>query len=390
MTSAGTDPTGNKTRRKKGRDGAGSIFRRGNIWWVKIYDRDGEPISQSSGSTDYEDAKKLLQKMQGEKARGEISGGAPDKVRISELLDDVLESDIEESTRKVWRLVVEKNIRPFFGEIKAARLTTEKMKAYRKKRLGDGRSDATANRELSILRTAYHNGRKLTPPKVLQVPYFPMIKETTQRTGFLSDEQYVSLRDALPKELKLLFVTDYLHGIRRSELLSITWPQVDFEQMVIRMPGDKEKNREGRTLPIVPGNMEDLLHEAWKERRAGWPHSPWVFNRKGKPIKDFRGSWDSAVRRAGIKTEDGRKLNVHDLRRTSVRNMRRDGTPQVIRMKISGHKTDSMERRYNISDDEDIRIAGEAMAKRMQSLAKARSGESSRAEGKRESSKERP
>jgi hypothetical protein len=49
-----------------------------------------------------------------------------------------------------------------------------------------------------------------------------------------------------------------------------------------------------------------------------------------------------------------------------------------------------MERRYNISDDEDIRIAGEAMAKRMQSLAKARSGESSGAEGKRKSSKERP
>jgi hypothetical protein len=32
--------------------------------------------------------------------------------------------------------------------------------------------------------------------------------------------------------------------------------------------------------------------------------------------------------------------------------MRRAGVSQVIRMKISGHKTDSMERRYNIVDDE--------------------------------------
>jgi hypothetical protein len=31
--------------------------------------------------------------------------------------------------------------------------------------------------------------------------------------------------------------------------------------------------------------------------------------------------------------------------------------PQVVRMKISRHKTDSMERRYNIVDAEDIKIA---------------------------------
>jgi hypothetical protein len=41
--------------------------------------------------------------------------------------------------------------------------------------------------------------------------------------------------------------------------------------------------------------------------------------------------------------------------------MRRDGVPQVVRMKISGHKTDSMERRYNIVDADDIKIAKSLM-----------------------------
>ena len=43
--------------------------------------------------------------------------------------------------------------------------------------------------------------------------------------------------------------------------------------------------------------------------------------------------------------------------------MRKAGIDQSIRMKISGHKTDSMERRYNIVDIEDVKEAGRQMAK---------------------------
>lgn len=50
---------------------------------------------------------------------------------------------------------------------------------------------------------------------------------------------------------------------------------------------------------------------------------------------------------------------------TAVRNMRRDGVPRVVRMRISGHKTDAMERRYNIADDEDLTLAKQAMENRV-------------------------
>lgn len=341
-------------------DGSGSIYLRGDIWWVKIR-VDGKPVYESSKSPKKSDAIKLRDKLLAKKHRGEITGGTPDKILIGALLDDILKSDIEESTRYVWEKVVEKNLRPYFGNTRAARLSTDLMDKYRVKRTDeDGVAHSTVNRELSILRTSFHNARKRTPPKVNLIPYFPMVKETTVRKGFLSDDTYAKLRDALEHELKALFVCGYVTGIRKSELTDIQWPQVDFESDIIALEPDETKNREGRSVPILKGDMRDLLVAAKKERDENWPDSSWVFNRQGKKIKDFRTGWEKACKEAGVP-----ELHFHDLRRSAVRNMRRAGVPQVIRMKISGHKTDSMERRYNIVDADDLSIAKEFMERRM-------------------------
>lgn len=343
-------------------NGTGSVYKRGNVWYAQVY-VDGKPLIESSKSDKKSEAVKLRNKLLAKRERGELSGGSINTVLIGELLDEVLKSDIEESTRYVWRKVIEKNIRPFFGKIKAQRLSTDLMDRYREKRKVQGRADSTVNRELSILRTAFHNARKRTPPKVASVPYFPMVREGVVRKGFLSDEQYVALRDALPRELKALFVTAYLTGIRKGELLAIEWRQVDFESRLITLDRDDTKGREARSVPIVAGDMRDLLLAAKQECTK----ARFVFNRNGVPIKNFRGAWAKACKEACVPD-----LKFHDLRRTAVRNMRRDGIPQVIRMKISGHKTDSMERRYDISDLEDLNNARELMERRGKSIDASR------------------
>jgi integrase len=91
-------------------------------------------------------------------------------------------------------------------------------------------------------------------PKVATIPYFPMVKEENARQGFLTDEQYVTLRDALPDELKPLFVTAYFTGVRLGELLAWEWEQVDFEQGFITLRSEATKNGHSRAVPILEGD----------------------------------------------------------------------------------------------------------------------------------------
>ena len=338
--------------------GTGTLVKRGRIWYVTFW-VDGKQVQKSSGSANIQDAKRLRDHILGKKARGEIVGSDAAKVTCRELLDDLLAhyeaGNAKPTTTRVFRWCIDANLKPYFGDLKAANLSTPKLKAYRDKRKADGVTETTCNRELSILRIALNLGRKSTPAKVVTMPFFPMVREDNARQGFLTDQQYAKLLEALPDFLKPLFVTAYHTGVRLGELLAWDWDQVDWNQAFITLKASETKSGHSRAVPILDGDMRTWLEWALAESNGGSS----VFHRDGQPIKSFRRAWITACEAAGVP-----ELKFHDLRRTAVRNMRRAGVPQVVRMKITGHRTDSMERRYNIVDIDDIKSAREMMQKR--------------------------
>lgn len=52
----------------------------------------------------------------------------------------------------------------------------------------------------------------------------------------------------------------------------------------------------------------------------------------------------------------------HDLRRTAAKNLIRSGVPEVMSMRITGHRTRSVFDRYNIVSPADLQDAARKMA----------------------------
>jgi integrase len=76
-------------------------------------------------------------------------------------------------------------------------------------------------------------------------------------------------------------------------------------------------------------------------------------------VLDLRKAWASACRKAG---RPG--VLFHDLRRSAVRNMEQAGVPRSVATKITGHKTESVYRRYAIVSDADLAAAAQKLAAR--------------------------
>jgi len=137
-------------------------------------------------------------------------------------------------------------------------------------------------------------------------------------------------------------------------VLTLQWKQVDFEAGEVRLEPGTTKNDEGRTLPFaVLPELEAMLRRQ-RERtdalqKATGRIIPWVFHHNGEPIREYRRSWLSATKAAGLQGKI-----PHDFRRTAVRNLERASVPRSVAMKLVGHKTESIYRRYAIAARQDL------------------------------------
>jgi hypothetical protein len=179
------------------------------------------------------------------------------------------------------------------------------------------------------------------------------LQEHNARTGFFERSEFDAVQAHLPDDFRAPFEVAYRTGWRvKSEILTRRWVHVDFRSGWLRLEPGETKNDEGRQFPLTPDLRAVLERQRERtvaeEKATGTTGTiiPWMFHRSGKSIKSFRRAWVTACKKAGIP-----ERIPHDFRRTAVRNLERAGVPRSTAMKMVGHRTESIYRRYAIVDE---------------------------------------
>jgi integrase len=362
---------------KKNTRGMGRTFRRGRIYWISFYHR-GEEIRESSESESDSEARKLLKRRLAESQTGRFIFDE-EKVTFEHLADGLI-TDYKLNNRRSLETAANNanHLRAFFGLDRAIDISIDRFTKYQLRRIEQGASVATINRETSTLRRMFSLAMKAG--KVSRRPAFDMLHGERIRQGFVEHGDFLRLIGELPEHIRPLVEFLYYAGWRKSAARNLEWKEIDMNGRTARLKADDSKNAEAWVLPFA-GRVWEVIQERAKARRLD---CRFVFHRDGKKIGDFRKAWQSACVAAGLgsfvkepevaqadtKKKRQRKryagLIIHDLRRCAARNLSRAGVSEVVAMKITGHKTASMYRRYRIIDENELRDAQQKMQQHLQ------------------------
>ncbi|MDY3808759.1 site-specific integrase [Desulfovibrio porci] len=124
--------------------------------------------------------------------------------------------------------------------------------------------------------------------------------------------------------------------MRRDEIASLTWQQVDMERCTLLLP--KTKNGEARTVPLSPAALA-ILKEIPQPENGDEHHGQRVFS---YTISSITGVMRENCAKAGIKD-----LRFHDLRHEAISRLFENTDLDVMEIRmITGHKTLQMLARY--------------------------------------------
>lgn len=140
----------------------------------------------------------------------------------------------------------------------------------------------------------------------------------------------------------------YQTGMRRREILNLTWDRVDLKAGIIHLKAEDTKTDDARFVPLT-ADLTTQLKDLYKVRYLNEPH---VFLVNGKFVHSTKTAFNAACRRAKIEG-----FRFHDFRHTAVTNMRQAGIDHLTIMRITGHKTLEVFKRYNSFLESDLKEA---------------------------------
>lgn len=178
------------------------------------------------------------------------------------------------------------------------------------------------------------------------------------RVRYLTKEERESLLNVCHKRHPLLYpwvLMAISTGMRKGELLALTWKDIDFDRKILRV--EQSKNGDKRSVPLT-GRAFELLKEMHGKRH---PASQLIFARAdGQAAMELKKHWEAAVKEAGLEN-----FRFHDLRHTAATYLLEAGATLPELSAILGHRSIQMVKRYaHLADNHAVEVV-ERMTKRV-------------------------
>ena len=252
------------------------------------------------------------------------------------------------NTEKTIRSKIDssKHILPVFKNKNLGRISSADIKNYQlerklevrnKPKNTDKREGEINYRSVNIeLATLHHFFNYCMERNYIQSNPASRIKKLNElsRLKTLSDGDIKKLIAGATNKLTRDIITFLIYtGCRKGEALNLKWDDVDLKNGVIAVKGTKTKY--DRYIPISEA-LRGVLEGIKKNQGL------YVFNNNGAKIGDFKRSFKTACRNAGLKD-----LRIHDLRHVFASKMVMNGTSLYITGELLGHRTTQMTKRYS-------------------------------------------
>ena len=308
-----------------------SLYKRGSTWWIDFTTASGERVRRSAETESKAEAKELHDKLKADSWRVAKLGEKPkytwDDAGCQWLIATEHKRTHQGDVSKLgW-------LQQFLRGKELAAITREEIVAIGERKRAEA-SGPTANRYLALIRAILRKACNEWE-WIDRVPQVKLYKEAKRRVRWLTPEQANCLLSELPVHQRDIVLFALATGLRQSNVVKLTWDQVDLNRKTAWIPGDKAKGKEDIHVSLSQLSV-DLL-----QRQLG-KHSERVFTYAGRPVNQVntRG-WRSALVRAGIEN-----FRWHDLRHTWASWLVQNGTPMYDLQEMGGWKSTEMVRRY--------------------------------------------
>ena len=319
----------------------GSIRKRNDRYQAQVRREGVKPVSRTFQSK--RDAEAWIRAIEARIDAGEVNISTPKLMTLSDLLDRYSK---EVTPLKKGRMQEQGRIRRLLNDpISGCRLitlSTLEIANFRDRRIKDGVRAAQIDLILirhciKIARIEWGVAMQSNPVDGVRI-----LNGIKRRERRLQAGEFELLREAAKRCTNTLiwpcveFAIET--GMRRSEILSILWQNVDLNRRIVLLPDTKNGHK--REVPLTQRAATIIKETTHSDER--------VF-----PTTDYsiRHGWDRLVRRAGISD-----LRFHDLRHEAISRFFELGlsVPEVAT--ISGHKDPRMLFRYTHLNAETISV----------------------------------